>query len=72
MFSTNLINMEGPDGTPMRIDGRAVTIWRKEPMASGAAPWISGMPRRVNEELNSHCAINSTVDGPTGPIVLEE
>jgi len=31
MFGTNLIDMNGPDGTPLRIDGRAVTIWRKEP-----------------------------------------
>jgi ketosteroid isomerase-like protein len=31
MFGTNSIDMNGPDGTPMRIDGRAVTIWRKDP-----------------------------------------
>jgi uncharacterized protein (TIGR02246 family) len=31
MFSTNAIDMKAPDGTAMRIDGRAVTIWRKEP-----------------------------------------
>jgi ketosteroid isomerase-like protein len=31
MFSDNLIHMNAPDGTPMKIDGRAVTIWRKEP-----------------------------------------
>jgi ketosteroid isomerase-like protein len=31
MFGTNSIDMNGPDGTPIRIDGRAVTIWRKDP-----------------------------------------
>jgi ketosteroid isomerase-like protein len=31
MFGTNKIDMNGPEGTPLRIDGRAVTIWRKEP-----------------------------------------
>ena len=31
MFSSNSIEMNGPDGTPMRTEGRAVTIWRREP-----------------------------------------
>ena len=31
MFGTNSIDMNGPDGAPVRIDGRAVTIWRKDP-----------------------------------------
>lgn len=31
MFGANSIDMNGPDGTPMRIDGRAVTIWRIDP-----------------------------------------
>jgi len=30
MFSSNSINMNGPNGTPTEIQGRAVTIWRKE------------------------------------------
>lgn len=30
MFGTNLIEMNAPDGMLLRIDGRAVTIWRKE------------------------------------------
>jgi ketosteroid isomerase-like protein len=31
MFGANSIDLNGPDGIPMRIDGRAVTIWRKDP-----------------------------------------
>jgi ketosteroid isomerase-like protein len=31
MFGTNSIDMNGPDGAPVRIHGRAVTIWRKDP-----------------------------------------
>jgi ketosteroid isomerase-like protein len=31
LFSSNLIDMNAPDGTPMRTEGRAVTIWRREP-----------------------------------------
>jgi ketosteroid isomerase-like protein len=27
----NRVTMQGPDGSPMTIAGRAVTIWRKEP-----------------------------------------
>ena len=30
MFGMNMVEMNGPDGTPVRIAGRAVTIWRKE------------------------------------------
>jgi ketosteroid isomerase-like protein len=30
MFGSNSINMNEPDGTPIEIQGRAVTIWRKE------------------------------------------
>lgn len=30
MFGANSIDLNGPDGIPMRIDGRAVTIWRKD------------------------------------------
>ena len=31
MLSDNAVSMDGPDGNPMRIEGRAVTIWRREP-----------------------------------------
>ena len=31
MFSRNVVNMDGLDGTPMTTEGRAVTIWRREP-----------------------------------------
>ena len=30
MFSRNEVTMIGPDGTPMRLAGRAVTTWRCE------------------------------------------
>lgn len=30
LFGTNSVTMEGPDGTPIRRDGRVVTVWRKE------------------------------------------
>jgi ketosteroid isomerase-like protein len=30
MLGTNMVEMNGPDGTPVGRDGRAVTIWRKE------------------------------------------
>ncbi|HEX7174777.1 MAG TPA: DUF4440 domain-containing protein [Pyrinomonadaceae bacterium] len=31
MFSRNEVTMNAPDGTPMTTEGRAVTIWRREP-----------------------------------------
>lgn len=31
MFSQNAVTMNAPDGTPTRTEGRAVTIWRREP-----------------------------------------
>ena len=31
IFSRNVVNMDGLDGTPMTTEGRAVTIWRREP-----------------------------------------
>ena len=30
MFSDNAVTMNGPDGTPVTMEGRAVTIWRRE------------------------------------------
>jgi ketosteroid isomerase-like protein len=56
MFSSNSIDMNAPNGTPMRTEGRAVTIWRREPdgewrcavdiwNAPPAAPQIVG-PKR--------------------------
>lgn len=30
MFSANAVTMNGPDGKPFTIEGRAVTIWRRE------------------------------------------
>ncbi len=30
MFSANAVTMNGQDGKPFTIDGRAVTIWRRE------------------------------------------
>lgn len=30
MFSDNAVSMDGPDGAPTTILGRAVTIWRRE------------------------------------------
>lgn len=30
MFSANAVTMNAPDGNPYTIDGRAVTIWRRE------------------------------------------
>jgi ketosteroid isomerase-like protein len=30
MFSRNEVAMNGPDGSPVTIEGRAVTIWRRE------------------------------------------
>jgi ketosteroid isomerase-like protein len=31
MFSQNAVTMNAPDGTPTTTEGRAVTIWRREP-----------------------------------------
>ena len=31
MFSRNAVTVNAPDGTPMTTEGRAVTIWRREP-----------------------------------------
>ncbi|MBI3459854.1 DUF4440 domain-containing protein [Candidatus Acetothermia bacterium] len=31
MFSRNAVTMTAPDGTPTTTEGRAVTIWRREP-----------------------------------------
>jgi ketosteroid isomerase-like protein len=31
MFSRNAVTVMAPDGTPMTTEGRAVTIWRREP-----------------------------------------
>ena len=31
MFSRNAVTMNGADGTPITTEGRAVTIWRREP-----------------------------------------
>jgi ketosteroid isomerase-like protein len=31
MFSRNAVSMDAPDGTPTTTEGRAVTIWRREP-----------------------------------------
>jgi uncharacterized protein (TIGR02246 family) len=31
IFSNNAVEMNTPDGTPIRNEGRAVTIWRREP-----------------------------------------
>lgn len=31
MFSSNAVTMNAPDGTPATTEGRAVTIWRREP-----------------------------------------
>ena len=30
MFSRNEVTMNGPDGSPVTTEGRAVTIWRRE------------------------------------------
>lgn len=30
MFSRNVLTMNGPDGAQIKIEGRAVTIWRRE------------------------------------------
>jgi len=30
IFSRNVVTMNGPDGTPIEMVGRAVTIWRRE------------------------------------------
>lgn len=30
MFGQNKVTMNGPDGAPFTIEGRAVTIWRRE------------------------------------------
>lgn len=46
-IGTNRVNVTAPDGTPVTMDGKAVTIWRREPDGSwkcivdiwnGAAP----------------------------------
>jgi uncharacterized protein (TIGR02246 family) len=29
-IGTNRVNVNGPDGTPVTVDGKAVTIWRRE------------------------------------------
>jgi ketosteroid isomerase-like protein len=31
MFSRNAVTVNAPDGTPITTEGRAVTIWRREP-----------------------------------------
>jgi ketosteroid isomerase-like protein len=31
MFSRNTVTMNAPDGTPVTTEGRAITIWRREP-----------------------------------------
>ena len=31
MFSRNAVTLSAPDGTPITTEGRAVTIWRREP-----------------------------------------
>lgn len=31
VFSRNAVTMNGPDGMPVTTEGRAVTIWRREP-----------------------------------------
>ena len=31
MFSKNAVTLNGQDGTPVTMNGRAVTIWRREP-----------------------------------------
>jgi ketosteroid isomerase-like protein len=31
MFGRNAVTMNGPDGNPVTSEGRAVTIWRREP-----------------------------------------
>jgi uncharacterized protein (TIGR02246 family) len=31
MFSRNTVTVNAPNGTPMMTEGRAVTIWRREP-----------------------------------------
>jgi ketosteroid isomerase-like protein len=31
MFSKNAVTVNGQDGTPVTMNGRAVTIWRREP-----------------------------------------
>ena len=31
MFGENTVVMNGPNGTPIRMNGRAITIWRREP-----------------------------------------
>jgi ketosteroid isomerase-like protein len=31
MFSRNAVTVNGPEGAPMKMEGRAVTIWRREP-----------------------------------------
>ena len=30
VFSKNAVTMNGPDGVPMTMNGRAVTVWRRE------------------------------------------
>jgi ketosteroid isomerase-like protein len=30
MFGHNAVSLNGPDGTPVTVKGRAVTIWRRE------------------------------------------
>ncbi|MEK6282803.1 MAG: DUF4440 domain-containing protein [Acidobacteriota bacterium] len=30
MFSLNAVTMNGPNGTPVTTEGRAITIWRRE------------------------------------------
>jgi ketosteroid isomerase-like protein len=31
LVGTNSVTLDGPDGQPSQIDGRVVTIWRREP-----------------------------------------
>lgn len=33
-IGTNRVNVTAPDGTPVTVDGKAVTIWRREPDGS--------------------------------------
>lgn len=33
-IGTNRVNVTAPDGTPVTMDGKAVTIWRREPDGS--------------------------------------
>ena len=41
LLGRNSVTMNGPDGQPITMKGRAVTIWRRE--EDGDARWTSGM-----------------------------